>query len=283
VAGSVQKVAIARRATVRRKGLRRLPAELILRQPQDDKIVFTKLHSESVLPGASFGESNPQRLKMTRRSSLTWKFERELRREGMAVVAGVDEVGRGCWAGPVFAAAAILPDGLKHEFLHDSKMLKAECRAELNAFLRRHPEVRWSVGIATVEEIETHNILRASLLAMRRATEGLPVQPHLCLIDGNQKAGLACREVTVIAGDSRCPSIAAASVIAKVARDLAMAELAVLYPGYGLENHKGYGTPEHARALTLHGPCPIHRRTFKPIREYARAQAGDRGGDRKLW
>jgi len=220
---------------------------------------------------------------MPRRTSLTWKFERGLRPEDAAIVAGVDEVGRGCWAGPVFAAAAILPDGLEHEHLNDSKMLKAECRAELNAFLRAHAEVRWSVGIATVEEIETHNILRASLLAMRRAVAGLAMQPHLCLIDGNKKAGLACREITIVEGDARCPSIAAASVIAKVARDSAMAELAALYPGYGLENHKGYGTPEHARALTLHGPCPIHRRTFEPIRKLARAQAGERGGDREIW
>jgi ribonuclease HII len=208
---------------------------------------------------------------MPRRSSLTWKFERGLRPEDTAIVAGVDEVGRGCWAGPVFAAAVILPEGLEHEHLNDSKTLKAGQRAELSEFLCRHAEVRWSVGVASIAEIETHNILGASLLAMRRAVEGLRVQPHLCLVDGNQKAGLACRELTVIDGDARCPSIAAASVIAKVARDLAMAELAALYPGYGLENHKGYGTPEHARALTLHGPCPIHRRTFKPIRKYARA------------
>ena len=213
---------------------------------------------------------------MPRRSSLTWKFERELRPEGVAVIAGVDEVGRGCWAGPVFAAAAILPDGLEHEHLHDSKTLKAECRAELSTFLCAHGEVHWSIGVASVEEIETHNILRASLLAMRRAVEGLRAQPHLCLIDGNQKAGLACREITIVDGDARCPSIAAASVIAKVARDRAMAELAALYPAYGLENHKGYGTPEHARALTLHGPCPIHRRTFAPIRKLAGAATGER-------
>jgi ribonuclease HII len=215
-----------------------------------------------------------------RRYSLRWKFERGLRPEGVAVIAGVDEVGRGCWAGPVYAAAAILPDGLKHRHLNDSKQLKAECRAELNEFLRSHTDVRWCIGIASVEEIETHNILGASLLAMRRAVEGLALQPHLCLIDGNQKAGLACREITVIDGDAQCPSIAAASVIAKVARDAAMAELAALYPAYGLENHKGYGTPEHARALTLHGPCPIHRRTFKPVRERSRAPVGDGDGNR---
>ena len=218
-----------------------------------------------------------------RRYSLRWKFERELRPEGVAVIAGVDEVGRGCWAGPVFAAAAILPDGLKHRHLNDSKLLAAECREELSAFLCSHTEVRWAIGIATVEEIESHNILGASLLAMRRAVAGLALQPHLCLVDGNQKAYLPCREITVVDGDARCPSIAAASVIAKVARDRAMAELAALYPAYGLENHKGYGTPEHARALTLHGPCPIHRRSFKPIRERAYAAAEDGGGDRELW
>jgi len=218
-----------------------------------------------------------------RRYSLRWKFERSLRSPEASLVAGIDEVGRGCWAGPVMAAAVILPDGFKHRHLNDSKLLIAEHREELNHFLCAHPEVRWSIGFASVEEIELHNILRASLLAMRRAVEGLPFQPHLCLIDGNQKAGLTCMEVTVIDGDARCPSIAAASVIAKVARDRLMKELAVLYPGYGLENHKGYGTPEHARALTLHGPCAIHRRSFKPIRELTRAKAGDGPEDRELW
>ena len=218
-----------------------------------------------------------------RRYSLRWKFERGLRPEGVAVIAGVDEVGRGCWAGPVFAAAAILPDGLKHRHLKDSKMLLREYREELNHFLIAHPEVHWSIGVATLEEIEIHNILRASLMAMRRAVEGLRLQPHLCLIDGNMKAGMGCHEITVIDGDARCPSIAAASVIAKVARDRAMEELAALYPQYGLENHKGYGTPEHARALTLHGPCAIHRRAFRPIREQAGALVADSVSDRELW
>ena len=223
-----------------------------------------------------------------RRYSLRWTFERKLRPEGLTLIAGVDEVGRGCWAGPVYAAAVILPDGLKHRHLNDSKLLLVEYREELNHFLCHHAEVHWALGIASTEEIDTHNILRASLLAMRRAVEGLrhagvPVQPHACLIDGNQKAGLPCPDITVVDGDARCPSIAAASVIAKVARDRAMAELAALYPAYGLENHKGYGTPEHARALTLHGPCPIHRRTFKPIRERSYAVAADNRGDRELW
>lgn len=205
------------------------------------------------------------------RSSLTWHFERGLRSSDLTLVAGVDEVGRGCWAGPVFAAAAILPDGLRHPHLNDSKQLPVAHRDELSQFLCDHAEVSWAIGSASVEEIDAHNILQASLLAMRRAVAGLARQPTLCLIDGNKKAGLACEERTVVDGDALCPSIAAASVIAKVARDRVMGELARLYPAYGLENHKGYGTPEHARALALHGPCPIHRQSFRPVREHARA------------
>jgi len=216
------------------------------------------------------------------RLSLEWGFERRLRQPYGTVVAGVDEVGRGCWAGPVYAAAAILPDGLTHRHLNDSKQLAAGSREDLNAFLCSHAGVHWSIGIASVEEIDTRNILQASLLAMRRAVAGLPLPPHLCLIDGNRKAGLSCEERTIVDGDARCPSIAAASVIAKVARDRAMAELAVLYPEYGLEKHKGYGTPDHARALTLHGPCPIHRQSFRPVREQTHSAAGDNGGNRQL-
>jgi ribonuclease HII len=220
-----------------------------------------------------------------RRYSLRWTFERKLRADSptFTIVAGIDEVGRGCLAGPVFAAAAILPDGLKHRHLNDSKILPAEHREELSHFLCTHTEIHWSVGIASVEEIDTHNILRASLLAMRRAVEGLKQQPHLCLVDGNQKAGLSCQEVPIVDGDARCPSIAAASVIAKVARDRALSDLAALYPQYSFENHKGYGTPEHQRALALHGPSPIHRKSFRPVREHSGAFAADDGGDRELW
>jgi ribonuclease HII len=218
-----------------------------------------------------------------RRRSLNWRFERKIRPAHLVIVAGVDEVGRGCWAGPVFAAAAILPDGLRHKYLHDSKLIDAGCREELSEFLCSHPEVRWAVGVASLEEIELLNILRASLLAMRRAVAGLVAAPHLCLIDGNMKAGLECEELTVIDGDARCPSIAAASIIAKVARDRAMAELAVLYPHYGFEKHKGYGTPEHQRALALHGPSSIHRRAFRPIREHACAQLLDPVGEGSTW
>jgi ribonuclease HII len=214
-----------------------------------------------------------------RRRSLHWRFERKIRPAHVLVVAGVDEVGRGCWAGPVFAGAAILPDGFRHKLLHDSKLLQAEWREELSSHLCSHPDICWSLGVASLEEIELHNILRASLLAMRRAVAGLLTAPQLCLIDGNMKAGLDCHELAVIDGDAKCPSIAAASVIAKVARDRAMTELAVLYPHYGFEKHKGYGTPEHQRALALHGPSTIHRRAFRPIRERACAGLFDDGGE----
>jgi ribonuclease HII len=216
------------------------------------------------------------------RPSLDWTFERGLRPVPAVLVAGVDEAGRGCWAGPVYAAAVILPDGFTHPHLRDSKLLPPAAREELSTHLRSHAGVAWAIGVATVEEIETHNILRAALLAMRRAVEGLPTAPQLGLIDGNQRAGLTCAERTVVDGDALCPSIAAASVLAKVARDRAMGELAALYPLYGLENHKGYGTPEHARALALHGPCPVHRRGFRPVREHAHAAAGRHAGDRAL-
>jgi ribonuclease HII len=218
-----------------------------------------------------------------RRRSLTWRFERKLRPADILVVAGVDEVGRGCWAGPVYAAAAVLPDGFRHKLLHDSKLLQAEWREELSGFLCSHPDICWSIGVASLEEIESHNILRASLLAMRRAVAGLLTAPQLCLIDGNMKAGMDCHELTVVDGDAKCPSIAAASVIAKVARDRAMTELAVLYPHYGFEKHKGYGTPEHQRALALHGPSSIHRRAFRPVRERACADLFDHGGEGSAW
>ena len=218
-----------------------------------------------------------------RRRTLTWRFERKIRPVDFVIVAGVDEVGRGCWAGPVFAAAAILPDGFRHKLLHDSKLLLAEWREELSQHLCSHTEICWAIGVATVEEIELHNILRASLLAMRRAVAGLVNAPQLCLIDGNMKAGMECAELTVIDGDAKCPSIAAASVIAKVARDKAMTELAVLYPDYGFDKHKGYGTPEHQRALALHGPTTIHRRGFRPIRECTCPTLFDDGGEGSAW
>ena len=210
-----------------------------------------------------------------RRYSLRWTFERTLRPEGIAVIAGVDEVGRGCWAGPVYAAAAILPDGLKHRHLNDSKMLIAEARAELSQFLCEHPggalgHRRGDDGGDRIAQYSRREPC-SPCAARWRASK---CSRTFASSTATRKRARPYREITVIDGDARCPSIAAASVIAKVARDLAMEELAALYPAYGLENHKGYGTPEHQRALTLHGPCPIHRRGFKPIRDRTYASGG---------
>ncbi|MBO6576581.1 MAG: ribonuclease HII [Rhodothermales bacterium] len=189
-------------------------------------------------------------------------LERAVRDAGYGVVAGVDEVGRGCLAGPVVAAAAILPAGFVLEGLTDSKKMSLEARTAADAALRQQAAV--SVGICTVKEIDRWNILRASLQAMQRALQGLGTQPDFLLVDGNQTLpGMSCPQQTVIKGDARCVSIAAASVVAKVARDRMMAELAAEYPEYGWERNVGYGSGEHLDALRRLGPTPHHRRSFR--------------------
>lgn len=191
-------------------------------------------------------------------------FSIELQHTG--IVCGVDEAGRGPLAGPVVAAAAILersrplPDGL-----NDSKKLTARKRDYLYEWLREHTV--YAVAVAPPEEIDQYNILRASLRAMARAIEALTLTPEIALIDGNAAPNPApCRIQTVVKGDSKSLSIAAASIIAKVTRDRMMEQLAKQYPHYGFEQHMGYGTAQHMGALRLHGPCPIHRRSFAPVR-----------------
>ncbi len=188
---------------------------------------------------------------------------------GTSPVAGVDEAGRGPWAGPVMAAAVILdesnlPDELARR-IDDSKMVAREERAELFALLPLYALI--GVGEASVEEIDAMNILRATLLAMRRAVERLPLPPAVALVDGNAPPALRCPVRTVVAGDSLSLSIAAASIVAKVTRDRRMAELARAHPGYGWENNAGYGTPEHRQGLVRLGVTPYHRRSFRPISE----------------
>ena len=167
-------------------------------------------------------------------------------------------------AGPVVAAAVILPAKGRPKGLDDSKQLSAEARDELYAAIRSCGIV--GVGVASVEEIDTINILRASHLAMKRAFEALSERPVAALIDGNMAPDLPCAVECVIDGDAYLPLISAASIIAKVERDRMMAALCEQYPGYAFAKHKGYGTPEHLRALAELGPCPIHRRSFKPVR-----------------
>ena len=181
------------------------------------------------------------------------------------IVCGVDEAGRGPWAGPVVAAAAIIPDvNLMPAGIHDSKKLTAAKREALLSDIQNNSE--WAVGIATAEEIDNINILQATLLAMKRAVEGLPKNVNVALVDGNQPPKLDCQIECIKKGDSKSLSIAAASILAKVTRDRMMAEAALVYPEYGFEKHAGYGTPQHQAALAQHGVTPLHRRSFKPIR-----------------
>ena len=182
------------------------------------------------------------------------------------LIAGVDEVGRGPLAGPVIAAAVILDATKPIEGLADSKVLSATRREEL-ACLIRERALCWALGRAEVEEIDQFNILRASLLAMKRAVEALSLPPILVLVDGNQAPELGYPVQTIIRGDASVPAISAASILAKVTRDAEMCVLDTCFPGYGFSKHKGYPTAEHMRALKKQGVCSIHRRTFAPVRQ----------------
>lgn len=186
-----------------------------------------------------------------------------------ARIAGVDEVGRGPLAGPVVAAAVILDVTRPIQGLADSKTLSASRRATLALQIKERC-LTWALGEANVEEIDRLNILQATLLAMRRAVEALPVYPELVLVDGNQPPMLRCAVRTVVRGDATIPAISAASILAKVARDQTMTELDAIYPGYGFARHKGYPTAEHIQALGRLGATPEHRLSFAPVRRIAR-------------
>ncbi len=186
-------------------------------------------------------------------------------RQHFPVFCGVDEAGRGPLAGDVYAAAVILPEGLEIPGLDDSKKL-SEARREALAPVIKEQALAWCIGTATVEEIEKLNILQAALLAMHRAVEGLAVMPELALVDGNQPPVLPMQVATVISGDAKSASIAAASVLAKTARDASLRELDDLYPEYGFAKHKGYGTKAHYEAIAQYGPSPVHRMSF--LRKY---------------
>ncbi len=180
-------------------------------------------------------------------------------------VCGVDEAGRGPWAGPVCAAAVILDPGATPDGLDDSKRLSAKARDRLEAEIK-HAAAAWCVAFASVEEITALNILQATGLAMRRAVEGLRPAAAFALVDGNYAFSLPCPVETVVGGDGISASIAAASILAKTARDRLMAEMDGVYPGYGFAAHKGYHARDHVEALIRLGPCPLHRPTWAPIR-----------------
>ena len=190
------------------------------------------------------------------------------------LVAGVDEAGRGPLAGPVVAAAVILDAKRPIAGLADSKVL-APARRQVLAQAIKQRALCWAVGRAEVADIDRLNILQASLLAMRRAVETLDIVPDLVLIDGNRAPSLACRVKTVIKGDATVPSVQAASILAKVARDAEMFTLDKAFPGYGFSRHKGYPTATHLLALAIFGVSPVHRRSFGPVRRLLeRGQAG---------
>ena len=187
-----------------------------------------------------------------------WEIEDSL---GLHLICGVDEAGRGPLAGPVCAAAVILPEHLQIPGLTDSKKLTDKKRRELFPIIQEQAAA-YGIGLASEQEIDEINILQATFLAMGRALEQLSVRPEIALIDGNRETDFGLPVKTVVKGDSLSANIAAASVLAKVTRDNLMLELAQQYPEYGFDIHKGYGTKAHYEALRKYGPCPIHRRSF---------------------
>lgn len=188
-------------------------------------------------------------------------FENEARTIGFERVCGVDEAGRGPLAGPVFAAAVILPEGCEIEGLNDSKKI-SEKKRELLFDIIKEKAVSWSVASASEKEIDELNILQATFLAMKRAVEGLSVKADFALIDGNRSKGITIPCKTVVKGDSLSHSIACASILAKVSRDRLLLEYDKMYPEYGFKAHKGYGTKAHYEAIEKYGILPIHRRSF---------------------
>ncbi len=202
---------------------------------------------------------------MTRRTLPTLTLETVLSARVSGPACGVDEAGRGPWAGPVAAGAVILSADDLPGGIDDSKALTAARREALEGEIKARA-VAWGVGFASVEEIAELNILQATGLAMCRAIEAMAVQPVAALVDGNYRFKLPCEVETVVKGDGLSLSIAAASILAKTARDRLMVEMDGVYPGYGFAGHKGYNAPVHQAALRELGPCPIHRRGWAPIR-----------------
>ncbi len=190
-----------------------------------------------------------------------WKFENALYEQGIQLICGVDEAGRGPLAGPVCAAAVILPANIEIPGLNDSKKLSDKRRRELFPIIQEKA-IAYAIAYADHAEIDSVNILQATYNAMERAIAGLAVRPEYALIDGNRSRDFGLPVQTVVHGDSLSASIAAASILAKVSRDDLMLQMAQKYPQYGFEIHKGYGTKAHYQALSQHGPSEIHRRTF---------------------
>lgn len=194
------------------------------------------------------------------------EYEARLKEEGFNKIAGVDEAGRGPLAGPVVAAACILPEGALFESLNDSKQCTSEQREVLFQQITTYPGVLFGIGIIDVKTIDRLNILQATFLAMHKAVAALPSLPDYLLVDGNRLPDFTIPAASVVQGDGLSVSIAAASIIAKVTRDRIMLELDAQYPEYGFKKHKGYGTEEHLKAISLYGPSKVHRASFDPVK-----------------
>lgn len=190
-----------------------------------------------------------------------YQFENAARSEGFSTVCGIDEAGRGPLAGPVFAAAVILPENCSIEGINDSKKLTPKKREVLFDEIRAGA-LSYGIGFATEKEIDSINILQATFLAMKRAFDAMNIRPDLALVDGNRMPNLGVETRTIVRGDALSASIAAASILAKVSRDRLLCEIDRIYPQYGFAKHKGYGTAYHVEMLQKYGPCPVHRKTF---------------------
>ena len=194
-----------------------------------------------------------------------WKFEKKHAKLGLSPIVGVDEAGRGPLAGPVVVGATILPQGFTHPKINDSKKLSEKAREVIYDELIEIDDLQWAVSVVEAPEIDEINILKATHAGMERSVEKLGVEPGMVLIDGLPVPNYPYPHEGIVKGDSKSLSIATASIFAKVTRDRIMREAAKSYPEYGFERHKGYGTKAHLEALTRHGPCPLHRRSFQPV------------------
>lgn len=236
------------------------PAELLTAMARDSRSGVRQLYR-------SIRRRLAHRIREENHLAALFRYEYELIQQGITLVAGVDEAGRGPLAGPVVAAAVILPCRASLLGLDDSKKLSTARRESLAVQIKRM-SLDWSVGVATVSDIFSLNIHRASLLAMRRAVQGLSLVPQYLLVDGPHVLDLEVAQQSLVGGDGLSATIAAASILAKVTRDHLMRVCHHFYPQYGFDKHKGYPTPAHLEALARYGPCPLHRVGFRPVQEH---------------
>lgn len=208
----------------------------------------------------------PRRDPELRRLAKLVHFEEEARSEGFSSIAGVDEAGRGPLAGPVYASACIIPQGIYFRGIDDSKRLTADERVDIYNQIVSHPDIVYAIAFSTHEEIDRVNIFQATILAMLKAVAALQHAPDCILVDGLKLPHPTIATKKIIGGDALSQSIAAASILAKVTRDRVMEAYHQQWPQYGFERHKGYATPEHINAINTHGPSPIHRMTYEPIK-----------------